>query len=83
RPPLTTAGWSGRRRYARDRRRAREQPGPATGAAPGEGYAFEDGPDGLRVSFACPTCHQRVRVPVRGRVRARCGLCRTVLECDT
>ncbi|MYU35047.1 hypothetical protein GTW52_18340 [Streptomyces sp. SID8358] len=83
RPPLTTAGRPGRRRYARDRRRALDHPGPGTGAAPGEGYAFEDGPDGLRVSFACPTCHQRVRVPVRGRVRARCGLCRTVLECDT
>ncbi|OEU97114.1 hypothetical protein AN216_17140, partial [Streptomyces oceani] len=23
------------------------------------------------------------RVPVRGRVRARCGLCHTVLDCDT
>ncbi|MGW7787132.1 hypothetical protein ACWGKX_06050, partial [Streptomyces tricolor] len=40
-------------------------------------------PPRLRVSFPCPTCHQRIRVPVRGRVRARCGLCRTVLECDT
>ncbi|MGW4102461.1 hypothetical protein ACWEGV_04740, partial [Streptomyces sp. NPDC004976] len=37
----------------------------------------------LRVSFPCPTCHQRIRVPVEGRVRARCGLCKTVLECDT
>ncbi|MDX6764205.1 hypothetical protein SIN09_33650 [Streptomyces sp. F8] len=38
---------------------------------------------GLRVSFPCPVCEQRVRVPVRGRLRARCGLCRTVLECET
>ncbi|WP_326696992.1 hypothetical protein OG909_06440 [Streptomyces sp. NBC_01754] len=82
RPPLTAAGWAGRRRYARDRRRARERPA-AVRPGTGDGYAFEDGPDGLRVSFACPVCHQRVRVPVRGRVRARCGLCRTVLECDT
>ncbi|MGW7379221.1 hypothetical protein [Streptomyces sp. NPDC054794] len=75
-PPLTAAGWAGRRRYARDRRHA---PGPQ----PGVPYTFA--PDGgvLRVSFPCPTCHQRIRVPVRGRVRARCGLCRTVLECDT
>ncbi|WP_031089844.1 hypothetical protein [Streptomyces sp. NRRL WC-3549] len=79
RPPLTGAGWAGRRRYARDRRRAVG----SAGTGPGDGYAFEDGPGGLRVSFACPVCHQRVRVPVRGRVRARCGLCRTVLECDT
>ncbi|HEY8987183.1 MAG TPA: hypothetical protein VIU15_47415 [Streptomyces sp.] len=82
-PPLTAAGWAGRRRYARDRRQARTAPGtlysfsPETPEAPGRPGAP------LRVSFPCPTCHQRIRVPVRGRVRARCGLCRTVLECDT
>jgi hypothetical protein len=86
-PPLTAAGWVGRRRYARDRRHAQEgRPGheQAPAAAPEVPYAFspqEPGP--LRVSFPCPTCHQRIRVPVRGRVKARCGLCRTVLECDT
>ncbi|PHQ53430.1 hypothetical protein BLA24_00400 [Streptomyces cinnamoneus] len=74
RPPLAAAGRLARHRYARDRR---------AGVAPrGAGYAFES--DGAsRVSFPCPTCHQRIRVPVRGRVRARCGLCRSVLECDT
>ncbi len=79
-PPLTAAGWAGRRRYARDRRH-----GGGAEAGAGVPYAFAAGPDGggLRVSFPCPTCHQRVRVPVKGRVRARCGLCRTVLECDT
>ncbi|CAL9388624.1 hypothetical protein SUDANB37_01229 [Streptomyces sp. enrichment culture] len=84
RPPLVAAGWAGRRRYAHERRRYAE--GDASAAAPaGAGYAFEGdgGGGGLRVSFPCPTCRQRVRVPVRGRVRARCGLCRTVLECDT
>ncbi|MGP3751795.1 hypothetical protein [Streptomyces sp. IBSNAI001] len=81
RPPLTAAGWAGRRRYAKDRRDAGTRPG--TALDPSLPYAFESGADGLRVSFACPTCHQRVRVPVRGRTRARCGLCRTVLECDT
>ncbi|UXY26955.1 hypothetical protein [Streptomyces sp. HUAS TT20] len=77
-PPLTAAGWAGRRRYARDRRHVH-------GPQPGVPYTFTpDGAGGhLRVSFPCPTCHQRIRVPVRGRVRARCGLCRTVLECDT
>ncbi|MEV0227538.1 hypothetical protein [Streptomyces sp. NPDC050704] len=83
-PPLTAAGWAGRRRYAKDRRHAQDHPVPSPPA--GVPYAFT--PDGhgrgpLRVSFPCPTCHQRIRVPVRGRVRARCGLCRTVLECDT
>jgi hypothetical protein len=81
-PPLTAAGWAGRRRYAKDRRHAQEH---AVGAPPADApYAFTPDSHGpLRVSFPCPTCHQRIRVPVRGRVRARCGLCRTVLECDT
>ncbi|KIF74011.1 hypothetical protein QR77_08425 [Streptomyces sp. 150FB] len=82
-PPLTTAGWTGRHRYAKDRRYALDHPGTDPAPDPGVSYAFERLPDGLRVAFPCPTCHQRIRVPVRGRVRARCGLCRTVLECDT
>ncbi|MFF5962400.1 hypothetical protein ACFY64_01400 [Streptomyces collinus] len=78
-PPLTAAGWAGRRRYVRDRRHGSPDPPQA-----GVRYAFSsDGGGRLRVSFPCPTCHQRIRVPVRGRVRARCGLCRSVLECDT
>jgi hypothetical protein len=82
-PPLTAAGWAGRRRYARDRRRARTH-GPVPPTRPAVPYSFtSDGQEPLRVSFPCPTCHQRVRVPVRGRIRARCALCRTVLECDT
>ena len=85
-PPLTAAGWAGRRRYARDRRHAQDhryaQGSRPPGPLPGVPYAFTpDGQGPLRVSFPCPTCHQRIRVPVRGRVRARCGLCRTVLEC--
>ncbi|MFE7270780.1 hypothetical protein [Streptomyces sp. NPDC057623] len=87
-PPLTGAGWVGRRRYARDRRHAQNDDGAGAGAGagvlPGVPYAFTpEGRGPLRVSFPCPTCQQRIRVPVRGRVRARCGLCRTVLECDT
>ncbi len=78
-PPLAAAGWADRRRYAKDRRHAREHGVRPAGAA----YAFTpDGPGALRVSFPCPTCFQRIRVPARGRVRARCTLCRTVLECD-
>ncbi|MFJ6698587.1 hypothetical protein ACIQM4_21280 [Streptomyces sp. NPDC091272] len=81
-PPLAAAGRLAGHRYAKDRRQAQEhggtgRPGPL---AP---YAFEGEPGALRVSFPCPTCHQRLRVPVRGELRARCGLCRTVLACDT
>ncbi|MFJ2826083.1 hypothetical protein ACIPC1_00490 [Streptomyces sp. NPDC087263] len=80
--PLTAAGWAGRRRYAKDRRYAQDHPGH--GSPSGVPYTFSaDGRGPLGVSFPCPTCHQRIRVPVRGRVRARCALCRTVLECDT
>ncbi|MEV7423792.1 hypothetical protein [Streptomyces sp. NPDC091212] len=81
RPPLTTAGWAGRRRYAKARRHALDHPGaaPETDSP----HAFEQLPDGLRVTFPCPTCFQRIRVPVKGRIRARCGLCGTVLDCDT
>ncbi|MCF1599218.1 hypothetical protein [Streptomyces muensis] len=83
-PPLTAAGWAGRRRYAHDRRHAQGERGAVGEARPGVPYSFTpDGRGPLRVSFPCPTCQQRIRVPVRGRVRARCGLCRTVLECDT
>ncbi|GGX61060.1 hypothetical protein [Streptomyces fructofermentans] len=81
-PPLTAAGWAGRRRYAKDRRHAQEQAAPSAPAGTPYSFTPDDGGP-LRVSFPCPTCHQRIRVPVRGRVRARCGLCRTVLECDT
>jgi hypothetical protein len=73
RPPLAAAGWAARRRYAKDRR----------ARASGPDYTFDGPPSALRVSFPCPTCHQRIRLPCRGRVRARCTLCQTVLECDT
>jgi hypothetical protein len=83
-PPLTAAGWAGRRRYARDRRHAQDPSHSPEGPPSGTPYSFTPGGRGpLQVSFPCPTCGQRIRVPVKGRIRARCGLCRTVLECDT
>lgn len=81
--PLAAAGGAARRRYARDLRWVRRWGEPVVReGGDGGGYVFETG-EVLRVSFACPVCFQRIRVPVRGRVRARCGLCRSVLECDT
>jgi hypothetical protein len=88
RPPLAGAPWAARHRYARQRRRARAY-GPVGGrVGEGDGFVFEPGGpggsgEGLRVAFACPRCLQRIRVPVRGRVRARCGVCGGVLECET
>ncbi|WP_435129788.1 hypothetical protein [Actinacidiphila sp. bgisy144] len=75
RPPLAAAPWAARRLYARHRR---------AGAAPDSaGYAFTGPPADLRVSFACPTCFQRIRLPCAGRLRARCALCATELACET
>ncbi|MER5810553.1 hypothetical protein ABT143_20575 [Streptomyces sp. NPDC002033] len=83
RAPLAAAGAGERRRYTRARR---------TGSAPPRGAAYRFGRDGdgegggdgvLRVSFPCPVCGQWLRVPAGGgALRARCGLCRTVLECE-
>lgn len=76
RAPLAAAGRPERLRYAAARR--------AGAAAPGAPYGFEEHAGGLRVSFPCPVCGQRLRLPARrGPLRARCGLCRTVLDCDT
>ncbi|CAM5227094.1 SprT-like domain-containing protein OS=Streptomyces alboniger OX=132473 GN=CP975_08760 PE=4 SV=1 [Streptomyces alboniger] len=84
-PPLAAAGWAGRRRYAKDRRYAEDHGAAgAGGVRDAGGYVFSGaGRGALRVAFPCPVCRQRLRVPVRGRVRVRCGLCGTVLECDT
>ncbi|QES50638.1 hypothetical protein DEJ50_25185 [Streptomyces venezuelae] len=79
RPPLAAAGPVARRRYARARRAA----AGAAASPAGAPYRFEGAGAELRVSFPCPVCEQRVRVPVRGRLRARCALCGTVLDCDT
>lgn len=80
RAPLAAAGGAERRRYARARRA-----GAGAGAARGAAYRFgRDGEGELRVSFPCPVCGQWLRVRAGGGVlRVRCGLCRTVLECDT
>ncbi|MEU6880643.1 hypothetical protein [Streptomyces sp. NPDC046712] len=75
RPPLAAAGWAARHRYAKDRRYGR-----AAADAP---YAFEGTGTSVRVSFPCPVCRQRLRVPTGRQVRARCGVCGSVLECDT
>ncbi|AWZ08627.1 MULTISPECIES: zinc ribbon domain-containing protein [unclassified Streptomyces] len=78
RAPLAAAGRPERRRYLRDRRAG------ATAPRHGAAYRFEEHADGLRVAFPCPVCGQRLRLPAgRGPLRARCGLCRTVLECET
>lgn len=73
RAPLAAAGWAGRRRYARDRR----------ALASGPDYAFEAGASGARVSFPCPVCFQRLRLPCKGRLRARCTLCKSELDVET
>ena len=75
RAPLAGASWAARRLYARNRR--------AGAAPPSADYSFDGTGADLRVSFPCPTCFQRIRVPCRGRVRVRCTLCNSLLDCDT
>ncbi|MEV6203503.1 hypothetical protein AB0M64_26540 [Streptomyces sp. NPDC051771] len=72
-PPLAAAGWTARRRYAHDRRLGR--------AAPDAPYAFTGGAPATGVTFPCPVCHQRLRVPAGRTVRARCRLCGAVHDC--
>jgi phenylpyruvate tautomerase PptA (4-oxalocrotonate tautomerase family) len=83
-PPLAGAGWASRQRYAAQRRLALST---GNGFPQSGSYRFEPGTAGregtARVLFDCPVCRARIRLPVRGRVRARCGVCRTVLDCDT
>ncbi|GGZ65996.1 hypothetical protein [Streptomyces subrutilus] len=76
RAPLAAAGPAERLRYARARR-------SGAAAERGAGYRFEGHGAERRVSFPCPVCAQRLRLPVRGPLRARCALCGTVLECAT
>jgi hypothetical protein len=75
RAPLADATWAARRLYARHRR--------ARTAPPSADYSFDGPPAAPRVSFPCPTCYQRIRLPCKGRLRARCALCKTELACDT
>ncbi|MBB1253353.1 hypothetical protein H3146_08205 [Streptomyces sp. OF3] len=82
RPPLAGGGWVARRRYGHDRRLARTRMRPGQSAFGGEGYRFEWA-SGVRVSFRCPRCQQRLRVPLRGEVRVRCAGCAQVWSVDT
>lgn len=85
RPPLVAADASPHRRYRRDRRTVTTLAFDDTVrdlSLAFDGYRF-DGPAPLRVTFACPYCFQRIRLPVRGPVTARCGVCASELACDT
>ncbi|WP_037906059.1 hypothetical protein [Actinacidiphila yeochonensis] len=72
RPPLAAAPWTARRRYARHRDQG----------VSGPDRAFDGPAAARRVTFPCPTCFQRLRVPCGSPLRARCGLCHTVHACD-
>ncbi|MFB9554073.1 hypothetical protein [Streptomyces roseoviridis] len=63
----------GREEAARDWRRP-----PLAGAGPIARRRARATANGV---FPCPVCGQRLRVAPGRRVRARCGVCRTVLEC--
>jgi hypothetical protein len=83
--PLSGCAPAARRQYMKDKRRAAELTstgvtGPAMPYA--GGYRFE-GHAPMTVVFACPTCHQRLRVPVDRAATIRCGTCRSTHACLT
>jgi hypothetical protein len=85
RAPLATADPLAARRYRKDRHTAAglaADPAVRAVSLAYDDYRF-DGPAPLRVTFACPTCFQRIRLPARGRVTARCTVCASSLTCDT
>ncbi|MCZ0995829.1 hypothetical protein O1L44_26065 [Streptomyces noursei] len=86
RPPLAGAGWAARLRYARTAAPPRTRtapPGPPPAPVTATPSSPPPAPGAAAGVVPCPTCWQRIRVPVRGHLQARCGLCKTLLDCDT
>jgi hypothetical protein len=81
-PPLSDGDFSARREYAKRRRRAQRSEAPVF-RHDFRYYVFEKMGEGpLQVAFRCPTCFQRLRVPVMDRtLTARCPLCASTIEC--
>ena len=86
RPPLAGADPALRRRYRLHRRTVtalRDDHAVRELSVAFDDDLRFDGPAPLRVTFSCPTCFQRIRLPVRGPVAARCAVCASTLTCET
>lgn len=84
-PPLTRADSAARKQYRQHRRTVSALRDDRSLRALSITYddIHFDGPTPLRVTFNCPTCFQRIRLPVRGPTTARCAVCTSTLPCDT
>jgi hypothetical protein len=84
--PLVGCAPAAHRQYLKDKRHAAEltvSAGVSGLTMPyAGGYRFE-GHGPMKVVFACPTCHQRLRVPVDRTATIRCGTCRSTHPCLT
>ncbi|MFL6127080.1 hypothetical protein [Actinophytocola sp.] len=78
--PLSGCQRDAHRQYLADRRRAAHLATPSALSGPAlpfdGGYRFE-GHAPMKVVFGCPTCHQRIRVPVDRTATVRCATCRS------
>src|SRR6476469_5202874 len=84
--PLSGCAPAAYRQYLKDKRHAAELTASTRASGPAMpyagGYRFE-GHGPMKVVFACPTCHQRLRVPVDRTATIRCGTCRSTHGCLT
>lgn len=84
--PLTGCTGADRAQYTKDKQHATDLTkamGMSGLARPyAGGYRF-DGYDPMKVTFACPACHQRIRVAVDKTVRVRCRVCGSIFDCTT
>jgi hypothetical protein len=79
-PPLASALSQEQREYAKRRRRAQRARG-GSHRYDHTAYDFE-GNGILRVSFPCPVCFQRLRIPVReGEIVVHCPVCGGRFDC--
>ena len=47
-----------------------------------DGYQFEV-LDEVKVIFACPTCGQKLRLPIRKNIQVHCSVCQSSFACQT
>ncbi|MGI5212144.1 hypothetical protein [Plantactinospora sp. CA-290183] len=85
-PPLTSTDPGRRKDYQKDKARVRRALDRGVlrphAVSKGDGYAFS-GRTPVMVTFGCPVCSVRIKLPVDSRVSIHCGTCGVDLDCET